>query len=169
MNKIPKILPESLQNYLENLQNYLEVDLYFYGSIIRDDYVPNKSDIDMCVFSDNEQSTITKLKFYLHAEEKDIKKVIVKIKKDIMYCYKLKFDIDDNPCEIYVYNNRFKNEILVDKQCPLHMSYVAKFLLHIIKFLYYTLQIISTEMYSSCKNLIMNNLVKNYESDFLVL
>ena len=78
MNIIPTVLPMNLQKYFVELKNYLDTELYFYGSVIRNDYVKNKSDVDLCIFTDNEQSTINKLKFYFHIESKDIKKVIKK-------------------------------------------------------------------------------------------
>ena len=65
MNKIRDDFPEDLKKFFINLQNYLDTELYFYGSVIRNDYVKNKSDVDLCIFTDNEQSILNKLKFYL--------------------------------------------------------------------------------------------------------
>ena len=54
------------EKFFHKLKNYLDTKLYYYGSIQRNDYFPNSSDIDVDIFTDNEQSTITKLQNFLH-------------------------------------------------------------------------------------------------------
>ena len=49
------------QSFFDNLRNYIEKPIYFYGSIQRDDYFPQMSDIDIDIFSDNEHSTVIML------------------------------------------------------------------------------------------------------------
>ena len=51
---------EDRTNYLERMQNYLvskfgsdHYNVFFFGSILRDDYKPGKSDIDVAVYADN--------------------------------------------------------------------------------------------------------------------
>ena len=68
MNKIRDDFPENIKDFFVNLQNYLDTDLYFYGSVNRSDYVHGKSDIDVAIFTDNEYSTITKLQHFLHVK-----------------------------------------------------------------------------------------------------
>ena len=46
------------------MQEYLDTKLYFYGSVQRNDYIDNVSDIDICIFSDNIDSTILKVQQY---------------------------------------------------------------------------------------------------------
>lgn len=169
MNKIPNIIPQNIQNYFNDLKNYLELDLYFYGSVTRDDYIPNKSDIDLCLFSDNEQSTINKLKFFLHAQQKNIKKVLMKINNDIFYGYKIKFIIDNIRCEIHIYNENFKDIIVDHLNKPLKAPFFLKIIIYILKYFYYTIPLISKETYIILKKYYMNNLIKNYNVDFFVL
>jgi len=51
MNKIRNDFPPNVKKFFVNLQNYLDTDLYFYGSVNSPDYVQGKSDIDVAWFS----------------------------------------------------------------------------------------------------------------------
>ena len=171
MNIIPSVLPINLQKYFIELKNYLDTELYFYGSVIRNDYVKNKSDIDLCIFTDNEQSTINKLKFYFHIQSKDIKKVVKKSQHNelIVYGYKIKFVVDDVRCEIHVYNDKFKDNLMNDMQAPLRSPFYANIFLYILKFFYYTIPILSKETYRIIKNYYINNFIKFDNTLYLVL
>ena len=162
MNIIPSILPINLQQYFIKLKNYLDTELYFYGSVIRYDYVKNRSDIDLCIFTDNEQSILNKLKFYLHIQSKDLKKVIKKYEhnKLIVYGYKIKCVIDDIKCEMYVYNEKFKDVLLNEMQAPLKAPFYVNIFLYILKFFYYNIPILSKDIYKTVKNYYINNFIK---------
>ena len=54
MNNIRNDFPPDLKKFFYDLKNYLDTDLYFYGSVNRPDYVHDKSDIDIGIFTDNE-------------------------------------------------------------------------------------------------------------------
>ena len=163
MNTIPSVLPKNLQQYFINLKNYLETELYFYGSVIRNDYVKNKSDIDLCIFTDNEQSTINKLKFYFHIQSKDINKVIQKSQHNdlIIYGYKIKFVIDGIKCELQIYNDNFKDKLLNDMQAPLKSPFYANIFLYILKFFYYTIPLLPKNIYVFMKKYYLNNFIKS--------
>ena len=62
--------------FYNRLKNYLETSLYFYGSIQRNDYVPDKSDIDVDLFTENINSTITKMQHFLDVDKSKFKKFI---------------------------------------------------------------------------------------------
>jgi predicted nucleotidyltransferase len=171
MNTIPSVLPMNLQTYFINLKNYLDTELYFYGSVVRGDYIKNKSDIDLCIFTDNEQSILNKLKFYFHIQSKDIKKVIKKSQHDdlILYGYKIKFIVDDVKCEIHVYNENFKNNLLNEMQAPLRSPFYANIFLYILKFFYYIIPILSKNSYISIKKYYINNFIKFDNTLYFVL
>ena len=77
-------LPGSGKTYLaQALKNYLETSLYFYGSIQRNDYVPDKSDIDVDLFTENINGTITKMQHFLDVDKTKFKKFIYKINNNI--------------------------------------------------------------------------------------
>jgi len=65
--------------FFNKLSNYLDTQLYFFGSIQRDDYLPKSSDIDVDIFTENENSTITKMMNFLNVERSKFKKIIWKI------------------------------------------------------------------------------------------
>jgi len=171
MNIIPSVLPKNLQKYFIELKNYLDTELYFYGSVIRNDYVKNKSDVDLCIFTDNEQSTINKLKFYFHIQSKDIKKFIKKYESNelILYGYKIKCKIDDIKCEIHLYNEKFKDYLLNEMQAPLKSPFYVNIFLYILKFCYYTIPILSKETYKTIKNYYINNFIKFDDTLYLVI
>ena len=65
--------------FFQKLSEYLGEPIYFYGSIQRDDYFPQLSDIDIDIFSYNEKDTVFKLQNYLNLERSDIKQFVYKI------------------------------------------------------------------------------------------
>jgi predicted nucleotidyltransferase len=105
----------------------LDTELYFYGSVNRSDYVHNKSDIDIAIFTDNEYSIMTKLQHYLHVKHDAFDKIVWKLEGTIVYGYKIKCDKHTNSkCEIAIYNNDFKEIILKDMRkynsIPFHIG-----------------------------------------------
>ena len=59
METTKNIMPEYNRIFFEKLKNYLDMKIYFFGSIQRDDYFPKNSDIDVALFTHNIKSTIT--------------------------------------------------------------------------------------------------------------
>lgn len=176
MNKIlQKFKPESKKFFMD-LQNYMDTELHFYGSVTRDDYVHGKSDIDIAIFTDNEKSTIAKLQHFLHVKRNAFDKLVWKIEGKMVYGYKIKcepyidYPIEAKQCEIAVYNNEFKdilmNEMNTQNLIPIQLS----ILLYILKFFYYKLPLISQSTYVSYKRYIFNTLYKNqHDSVFYLL
>ena len=113
MNNIRNDFPPDLKKFFNDLKNYLDTDLYFYGSVNRSDYVHGKSDIDIAIFTDNEHSVMTKLQHYLHVKRNAFDKLVWKLYGKMVYGYKIKCDdyIDIN-CEIVIYNNDFKETLM---------------------------------------------------------
>jgi predicted nucleotidyltransferase len=72
-----KLLEPEIQ-FLKNLQKYLEMPVYIYGSLFRLDYFPNKSDIDIAIFADNLESTVNRLIDFLGISPTKVK--IFKVK-----------------------------------------------------------------------------------------
>ena len=54
MNAIRDDFPKEVKDFFKRLENYLDDELYFYGSVNRSDYIHGKSDIDVAIFTDNE-------------------------------------------------------------------------------------------------------------------
>lgn len=159
MNTIRDDLPEDVKIFFKRLENYLDTELYFYGSVNRPDYVHGKSDIDIVIFTDNEYSIMNKLQHFLHVKRNTFDKVVWKINGIMIYGYKIKCEkYIDIKCEIAIYNNDFKEIIVKEiKQYNIVPFYIAV-LLFIIKTLYYSVPILNYKTYSEYKRYIFNDL-----------
>jgi predicted nucleotidyltransferase len=170
MNSVPSVLPKSTQDFFKRIQNDLDKhqDLWFYGSVTRSDYIPNQSDIDVAIFSDNEYSDISKLQNILHVKRNDFDKIVWKLNGQIIYGYKIK--VKHINCEIHIYNKDFESTLIDEFTKPLkNQSYLTSFLIYFLKFLYYRLRILPDDIYSKGKRFIMNDLIDKKESVFYLL
>ena len=152
MNIIRDDFPKDIKDFFKRLENYLDTDLYFYGSVNRSDYVHGKSDIDIAIFTDNEYSIMNKLQHFLHVKRNAFDKVVWKLYGNMVYGYKIICDkYIDIKCEIAIYNNNFKeiilNEIRLYNSIPIYIS----ILIFILKLFYYTFPIMSKKKYSEYK------------------
>lgn len=162
--------PNDVKKFFMDLQNYLDTDLYFYGSVNRPDYVHGKSDIDVAIFTDNEYSMISKLQHFLHVKREAFDKIVWKLEGKMLYGYKIKCDkYLNSKCEIAIYNEDFKdillNEMSKYNKIPFHIS----ILLFILKTLYYTFPILSLKTYSEYKRLIFNKIMVNKKDTIFFL
>ena len=166
-------LPIKTQEFLNKLKEYLDTKLYFYGSVQRLDFFPNKSDIDICIFTDNTQTMIHKLSSFLHIDKKKIKKIFLNIKNntkkyEIVYCYKTMYK---NPklnliLEFTICNEKYKKKMLNNCNQGLNLPFYIVVMLTILKFIYYYLDLFSFKMYYKCKNVIIDigtGDIKNFE------
>ena len=133
MNQIRNDFNPNLKKFFIDLKNYLDTELYFYGSVNRSDYVQEKSDIDVAIFTDNEYSTMTKLQHYLHVPRNAFDKIIWKLEGNMIYGYKIKCNkYTDSKCEIAIYNNDFKNTLLNEYRNYNHFPLYISILLFIL-------------------------------------
>lgn len=158
MDKIRHRLSDTQREFFDNLSIYIDKPLYFYGSIYRMDYLPGKSDIDLDLFTESETSTIQMLCNYLNMNKNEFKKSFYKINSTIVNGYKAKYKDEQKQIdiELSVYNEKYKPLILEEhdrcKSLPFHISII----LVIVKFFYYTLGVLSTDMYRVIKLNLMN-------------
>jgi hypothetical protein len=166
MEKVNKKLTENQKYFFDNLTNYINEDIYFYGSILRSDFIRGKSDIDIDIFSSNETSTIYKICNLLNLNKNCFKKIVYKIDKTVAYGYKGKYkNINEGiEVEISIYNDKYKNIVLNDHYNDYSLPFYIIIALMIIKFLFYNLQLIPKKIYKRCKRFLMN---KNDELKFI--
>ena len=170
MNQIRNDFNVDLKKFFIDLKNYLDTELYFYGSVNRSDYIHNKSDIDVAIFTDNEYSVMTKLQHYLHVNRDAFDKIVWKLEGTIVYGYKIKCDKHTNSkCEISIYNNKDKQDVLFEHNSKKDLPFYILWLLMIIKFFYYTLQIMSKSFYYKCKRFVMNYMVEGVDTEFVII
>ena len=63
LEQIQHNLNEYTYTFFRELIEQIELPLFFIGSIARNDYIKDKSDLDIEVFSDNIVSTKTKIEY----------------------------------------------------------------------------------------------------------
>jgi predicted nucleotidyltransferase len=171
MNTLREDLPKHIKDFFRKIQDYLDTDLYFYGSVTRHDYIPNKSDIDVAIFTDNEYSTISKLQHVLHVKRSAFDKIVWKLNGKMIYGYKIKCEkYTGINCEIAIYNDEFKQTLLDDYTKPIkNKSIIVFVLLFLLKLFYYQIPLLPTPTYVMLKRLVLNRIIDNKESVFFVL
>lgn len=170
MNGIRDDFPKELNDFFKQLENYIDTELYFYGSVKRTDYVHNKSDIDVAVFTDNEYSMMAKLQHFLKVKQNAFDKVVWKLNGKMIYGYKINCEkYIDLKCEIAIYNNDFKEIILKDMRKYNSIPFHIGILLFILKTLHYTFPILSSKTYSAYKRVVFNQIMINKKDTSFVL
>ena len=168
MNDIRQDLPENIKKFFKRMRYYLDTDLYFYGSVMRSDYVPEQSDIDVAIFTDNEYSVMSKLQHFLHVKRSDFDKVLWKLNGKMIYGYKIK--VESINSEIAIYNNEFKDIIIHDFNIPLiNKTILTTVLLYLLKLFYYTIPLLPLKKYDELKRYILNEMMVKKESVFFKL
>ena len=159
--------------FFYKLSNYLDTKLYYFGSVQRGDYFPSSSDIDVDVFTENENGTIIKFMNFLNVERSEFKRFVWKLNKNnkLAYGYKLMYkNIEHNfSVEFSIYNEKYKNNILYEHNDKKDIPLYATILLIIIKFLYYTLNIIPSQWYKESKKFILSTLIFKKIDHFVVI
>jgi predicted nucleotidyltransferase len=161
------------KTFFFKLGNYLDTKIYYFGSIQRDDYFPKSSDIDVALFTDNINSTITKLQTFLNVDKSKIKSFIWRVNYDnsLVKGYKIMYKEPENELtvEFSIYDEKYKYGILKEHNGKKDLPFYATYALVIIKFLFYTLNILPKEWFVYLKNIILTKLVFLKEDDFVVL
>ena len=159
-------------HFLKNISQYLETPLYFYGSIQRTDYIPNHSDIDIDIFSNDEILTMLKLQQHLHLEKKQFNPFVYKIYNNkVVRGHKIKYvneDININ-LELSIYNEKDKSDILVEHNRRNSLPFYVSFFLIIAKLLYYKCRIIPYSTYRYIKDFLMSFCIDGKFADFVVI
>jgi hypothetical protein len=160
-------LTQSQLEFFHSLRLYINQPIYFYGSIQRSDYFPGQSDIDIDIFTNNEESTKYALCNFLKLNKHAFRRSAYKNTEPggkIIYGYKTKYEdpAKDIRIEISLYNENVKEFIMKDNlkktDVPLHISTG----LVIIKFLYYKLGWISDSTFRRSKGFLLNDSNENY-------
>jgi len=164
-------MPPYAKQFFYKLGNYLDTKIYYYGSIQRNDYFPNSSDIDVDIFTDNESSTISKLHNFLGVKSYQFKKFVYKLHKTnkIVNGKKVIYQDPENNfhTEISIYDEKYKTEILAEHNSKMILPFYVSILLIILKYLYYNLQILSKDNYKYYKRIIINYMVEGEDVEFI--
>lgn len=149
-------LTKSQHDFFYELKKYIELPIYFMGSIIRYDYYKGYSDLDVMIFSPNINSTKLKIRHFLNVEKKD-KIIFLHINKKPISGYKFyynnslkgekKVDFD-----LTIFKENSKKSFLIMSKKQADMSFLCIIYFLIIKTLYYNIGIIDKHMYKKLKD-----------------
>lgn len=180
-----KLLKTQLKNklsivdkkFLYELHNYLFVPIYLYGSILRGDYFPEKSDIDVAVFVNDVTTTIDKLVVFLGINRSKIKVFKLVTKNKIIYGFKTNYIINIphknlfsetfKRFEISVYNIRDKEEVLENNIKHITPPFFVAIQIFILKYLYYYMNL-NHNYYRIAKENIFNTL-RDYNNKVTII
>jgi len=165
METIKYKLSKKKKDFLQSMQEYLDTKLYFYGSVQRADYIDDVSDIDICIFTDNIDSSILSLQHYLNVERKYIKKFYINSQdKKIMSGYKIFYRNSFIKLEISIYDNKYKEDVLQDLINVIYIPYFYSIILLILKYINIAIPI----PYNSLKKKILNLYKKESNTYFFI-
>jgi len=160
------------EGFFKRLSNYLDTKLYFFGSIQRNDFIVNGSDIDVDIFTDNEASTISKLQNFLNLKKENFKKIVLYtyLTKKVVYGHKITYDepLHNLSVEICIFNENVKEYVLKDHKYKTNLPFYVSFFLIIIKTLYYKFGILPKKIYMKLKRFFMDNMINGEKQDFIV-
>jgi hypothetical protein len=165
-------MPPYAKDFFDRLKNYLNTKIYYYGSIQRIDYFPKSSDIDVDIFTDNETSTISKLQNFLGVNRYEFKTLVYRLHKTDKLIrghkvlYKDKFN--NFITEISIYNNKYKDDVLLEHSAKFDLPLYISFLLIVLKFLYYNTPILPKEIYLVLKNIVLDYMVEGKNVEFII-
>ena len=164
-------LPPNAKKFFYNLSDYLDTKFLYYGSIQRADYVPGKSDIDVDIFTDNEKSIISKMQHFLELPKSKFKKVVWIIDDVEVHGYKLTYKNPEEKirAEFSIYNEKFKSLVLKEHTKKMVLPIYITILLKILKFFFYTVPILSRDMYRGCKDYLLTEALGYSPNKFVVL
>ena len=166
-------IPQHAKHFFAKLGSYLDTKIYYFGSVQRNDYFPNSSDIDIAIFTDNIKSTIIKLETFLNKDYNEFKKFVWRLNYDnsLVKGYKIMYKEPTNnfSVEISIYEEKYKNSILFEHNAKSTLPFYAIWSLIIIKYLFYSFNILPKEWFVYLKNFIFTKLIFLKEDDFIVL
>jgi len=166
-------MPYYAKNFFNKLSNYLDTKIYYFGSIQRNDYFPKSSDIDVDIFTENENSTIIKLQHLLGLERNNFKKFVYKLHKTnkLVKGYKVKYKDEFNHffTEISIYNEKNKENILTEHNSKNKLPFYISYSLILLKILYYNLGLLPKGIYRYAKRILMNYMIEGEDVEFVTM
>lgn len=160
MENIKEKIGDNKYYFLKDLQDYIENELIFFGSIKRCDFMKENSDIDIAIISDNIDSTLKKLQNFLNLHDNKIRQIIQKIpnKNGLIYGYKTNYE---NKCmglslEIIIYDEKYKSDIMFHINKMNNIPFYILLPLIVVKNLYYRLNVISKDLFNYIKGFLLH-------------
>jgi hypothetical protein len=167
-------IPPQVKFFLNQLEEYVNIPLTYFGSIVRPDFVPGKSDIDAALFTDNTTSAIQKLSNYLNVPRSSISPFVIITKGKSVHGNKIKYTYEfghnkTQPLEFLVYDKKYQNHVITENKKRFKLPTYIAVLFYILKFLYYNMHIINGHTYASIKRYLINDMLVGSEHTKFVL
>ncbi len=166
MNFTNNRLSNKSNNILHGVEQYLDKPIFMYGSVQRYDYVLNRSDIDVDIFTDNETQTSVRLQHYLNIPKNRVSRIILKIDDSdtVITGTKMTYvaqNSESGSIEFMIFDCKYKTEVLNFHLSKCVIPMFATVILVILKFAYYRMRIIPIDYFKNIKNYVMNNCMRN--------
>lgn len=164
-------LPAKAKRFLNQLSNYLGVTLLYYGSVQRTDFFEGHSDIDIDIFTENEESTLNKMQHFMKHPAYKFKKVAWRLNdsKQMVYGHKTMY-VDPQKefkIEFSIYNERYKPNVLAEHIKKTVLPWYCTFLLLILKTLYYKIGILPEDIFSYLKKKVLTFCIGEADAEFV--
>ena len=166
-------LPPILRQYFADLKQYINLPIYFYGSIQREDYYQHESDIDIDVFTENMATTLVQLQHFFKVSRKKFHPFVTRFASTthVAFGYKLNYIFTrpghSYPIEIAVYNKNDETAVRSDQNKKANIPKRIAWLLIVIKYLYYKLGIMPKSTFVYLKKQWLNGCVEYGNNDFI--
>jgi len=173
METVRNNLSAKTQHFFNRFSRYLDTQFYYFGSVQRADYFPQASDIDVDVFTDNENATIIKMQHFLKVPRKDFKRFVWRLNTNnrVVYGRKILYKDPEGEftAEFSIYNEKVKDWILTEHRLKTFLPFYATCILVVLKFLFYTLGVIPATWYIYIKKFTLSTLIGLKYDEFTVL
>lgn len=148
-------------SFLAKLRSYLPEKIYFYGSILRDDFLPGISDIDVLYFSkENLQTAVHKL-YRLLTQDSNATRIQMlhflyhsSETKKVISGYKIKYTNVDNGIiiEMSMYDDENKELIIKEQLQKARIPYFIVYAMLILKILAYKYRVLPEDTFRWIKD-----------------
>lgn len=171
--EIPKHPLTSQQStFFSKIRNILPDKLYFYGSILRQDFLPGLSDIDVLYFTkDNLKKTARYLYRQLQQDTRATKVQLLHFlyhssgTKQLISGYKVKYTnvTDGIVIELSMYDDKFKDMIIDEQMKKANIPFYIVWTLLLLKIIAYKYRLLPEDTFRWIKDRLFINLsgVKN--------
>ena len=147
--------------FFSKLRSFLPEKLYFYGSILRDDFLPGLSDIDVLYFTKDDLKTTVKNAYrYLQQDTRATKIQMLHFlyhssgTKQIISGYKLKYtNIPDGIIvELSIYDDKFKHMIMDEQRKKASIPFYIVWTMMFLKMLAYKYRVLPEDTFRWVKD-----------------
>ena len=164
-------LPEETRLFFDRLSDFLELPLYFYGSIQRWDYLPGCSDVDVAIFTPHMENTVIQLQYYFDIPREKIKRIHWRLDGHTVRGYKVNGKEGALSFDVSLFHEKDQRRVLQKYEQESNRPPWVLFTLLLLKYIYYYGFGGPTgpwkETYINTKNMILNNgYIKNPDWTF---